>query len=98
MVGANEAFAESLSYQLMEEAGIETGIKGNIVASAYDTMRETIHINQNTPFEQPLELACLYRFSKSTCLIAIKAFKTLSPTPGTSTCIRYNPPEIGILT
>jgi|694.fasta_scaffold05569_33 hypothetical protein len=53
LVGANEAFAESLSHQLVAEAGITD----NLVASGYDTMREIIHLNQNTPFRQDIELA-----------------------------------------
>jgi hypothetical protein len=53
LVGANEAFAESLSHQLMAEVGITD----NLVAAAYDTMREVIHLNQNTPFEQDIALS-----------------------------------------
>ena len=53
LVGANEAFAESLSHQLMAEVGITD----NLVASAYDTMREVVHLNQTTPLKQDLELA-----------------------------------------
>jgi hypothetical protein len=53
LVGANEAFAESLSHQLMAEVGITD----NLVASAYDTMREVVHLNQTTPMKQDLEVA-----------------------------------------
>ena len=53
LVGANEAFAESLSTQLMAEVGITD----NLVASGYDTMREVIHLNQTTPFKEDISLA-----------------------------------------
>jgi hypothetical protein len=51
LVGANEAFAESLSHQLVREAGITE----NIVASGYDTIGEQLISNKKTPLKTPIK-------------------------------------------